>query len=155
MAATSSDDVVVNIFDDNAQLARQVAREAITPELGQVPLINQWREVAKPRKRGSVGPDPSYNMDNVPWLFMTWAMKRQLVSKLVYTGKVDMPALTTIGPSWHHYNYNNVTVPPQPNWERRFHGTWWYSAWSTIHTGSRHHLKSIFAHFFQSKRCVN
>jgi hypothetical protein len=108
--------------------AKEVAKQARDIKKGIGPaLVDQWREVSKPRKQGPGKAMPAGCKVDFPDLFNLWLQRRGLEDALEYTGEEQ---------GWRVYKYvRPPLVHSDETWERAFHGTWWYSVWLVLHTG--------------------
>lgn len=90
-------------------------------------LVNQWREVSKPKRQGAVAAKPRGAKVDFPDLFEHWLEVRGLRDALE---RVDDER------GWLVYRYKRLpVVEPSDSWEVAYHGTWWYSIWSILESG--------------------
>jgi hypothetical protein len=120
-------------LDEAAALRLQAAREIAqasrdAPERkGDEALVNQWREVSKPRKGGMIKPKPPGSKVDFPELFQRWLQDRGLEDALEFSGEQQ---------GWRVYKYiREPVIEAEADWETAFHGTWWYAVWMVLHTG--------------------
>lgn len=92
-------------------------------------LVEQWREVSKPRRAGAVAKQPRGSKKDFPALFDEWLKVRDLHDSLRRCKAEDQRG-------WRVYRYTREpVVKAAASWEQAFHGTWWYSVWSVIESG--------------------
>eukprot|EP00418_Pyrodinium_bahamense_P079451 CAMPEP_0179068058 /NCGR_PEP_ID=MMETSP0796-20121207/29811_1 /TAXON_ID=73915 /ORGANISM="Pyrodinium bahamense, Strain pbaha01" /LENGTH=430 /DNA_ID=CAMNT_0020765111 /DNA_START=21 /DNA_END=1316 /DNA_ORIENTATION=+ len=90
-------------------------------------LVNQWREVSRPRGAGAVAKMPSGARQDFPLLFAEWLEARSLGDALEHIEDRR---------SWAIYRYTREpVVHTEASWEVAFHGTWWYSVWLVLESG--------------------
>jgi hypothetical protein len=114
-------------FEERLAAARKEAKAARDVQPGETALVNQWREVSKPRKGGAMPLQPAGCKVDFPELFDRWLADRGLSDALELSDTVR---------GWSIYRYRRKqVVEHQPDWEAAFHGTWWYAVWLMLHTG--------------------
>lgn len=113
--------------NDRLEIARSLASTARDSQSGASALVNQWREVSKPRKGGAIAlQPPGCKVDSVP-LFEQFWKDRGLGDALQLTGEQN---------GWNVYRYvKEPVVKSEPDWEPAFHGTWWYAVWMILESG--------------------
>jgi len=90
-------------------------------------LVNQWREVSRPRRAGAVPRMPRGTRLDFPALFQEWLEVRGLGDALEHVEDRK---------GWAIYKYKREpVVSVEDSWETAFHGTWWYSVWLVLQSG--------------------
>mmetsp|Transcript_92384 Transcript_92384/g.270444 ORF Transcript_92384/g.270444 Transcript_92384/m.270444 type:complete len:412 (-) Transcript_92384:118-1353(-) len=90
-------------------------------------LVNQWREVSRPRRAGAVARLPAGARLDFHPLFQEWLEVRGLGDALEHAEDRG---------SWAIYRYKREpVVSAEESWEAAFHGTWWYSVWLVLESG--------------------
>ena len=95
-------------------------------------LVGQWRDVSKPRKAKDISPQPPGFEAAFEALLGAWLEYRGLAGVLQRAPTEDTPG-------WTVYRYlppGEPLVQPGPQWGIAYHGTWWYSMWSVLATGT-------------------
>lgn len=90
-------------------------------------LVDMWREVSKPSKKGAIPRKPPGCVADFSELFQQWLDHREL-SHLMQ--RVDDQQ------GWAVFQYlREPVIDDKPDWETAFHGTWWYAVWSVLKSG--------------------
>lgn len=112
---------------DCSTLPALVAFQVKTAAKARQDLVEQWREVCKPRKQGGVAAQPRGAKVDFPPLFEEWLAARGLADAL--ERQEDQRG-------WLVYRYKRqAVVASESNWEQAFHGTWWYPLWLILDSG--------------------
>lgn len=115
--------------EDALERARAVASESRDPvgRVGVDALVNQWREVSKPRKGGAIACQPAGCKVDFHPLFEHWLAQRDLTRFLEFDREED---------GWQVFRYTKEKiVKEKPRWLVAFHGSWFYSVWSILESG--------------------
>ena len=113
------------------KLACRPSISAMDRRINDVWLISYWRLVAKPRRAGHIPAQPESATAAFGPLFQEWLRQRGLTSTLEATSVGDPHG-------WIQYRYTPLgdqAVRAGPRWEQAFHGSLWYSLWSTLESG--------------------
>lgn len=90
-------------------------------------LVDIWRDLCKPRKQGTIAPQPRGCKVDFDPLFQQWLAARGLEDSLE---RVENQR------GWFVYKYKREpVVQPEEWWDQAFHGTWWYPVWSMLESG--------------------
>lgn len=104
----------------------EIALQVRTADEARKDLVEQWREICKPRKQPTPAKKPCGCKVDFPILFAEWCEQRGLSDALE---RVEDQR------GWMVYRFKNSIVESEPHWEQAFHGTWWYPLWVILNSG--------------------